>query len=108
MSADSDHSTGQPAQDQAPDLRTSRFTGSRGDGRARRQGKPHVYADASSPSTSLPGKLQISTARLTRTRLRAPRSQMVAGLTPSRLTRFWPRWSISSSATGWTSWIMTI
>ena len=128
MSADPDHSMGQPAHDRAldwemADLPVPEEPGWYADDAraidepawetpdpsdppwetpipATRPGRPPISATRS-------GTPLTSTTRPTGARLRAPRSLMVAGLTPSRLTRSWPRWSTSSSAMGWTSWMMT-
>ena len=59
------------------------------------------------PTPALTPALPTSTIPWTTAHLSVRRSRRAAGLTPSRLTPSWPPWSISSSAMGWTSWMMT-
>ena len=116
MSADRDHSMGQPARDDALDWEMADLAAPE---------EPGWYADdalaidetawettheaaAWKPRTSMtrPGKPLTSMTLLTRARPRAPRSLMVAGPMRWHPIQCWPRWSISSSAMGWRSWMM--
>ena len=53
-----------------------------------------------------PGRPWTPAIRAMRARLRASRSRRAAGPTPSRPTRSWLRWSISSSVMAWAGWMM--
>ncbi len=101
MSADSDHPMGEPAPDQPArdlDWETADFAAPE---------EPGWYADDAlaidEPAWETPDLNDPPDEGAPQ----GARSLMAAGLMPSRLTRSWPRWSISSSAMGWTSWMMT-